>query len=80
MTLPLSEFLPPADMNQWRIVLGALELKTLEGWLSASVGDFIIREISGEYSACKPDIFWATYEIVKHPKKEPEDGKDPTGT
>ena len=80
MTTPLADFLPPAEVNEWRIVLGVLELKTLEGWLGASVGDFIIRGVAGEYYACKPDIFWATYEIVKHPKKEPRHGKDPTGT
>ena len=31
----------------------------------ASVGDWIIKGIKGEFYPCKPDIFNATYEIVK---------------
>ena len=41
-----------------------LILKTLEGQMEASVGDYIIRGIKGEYYPCKPDIFHATYEAV----------------
>ena len=41
-----------------------LILKTLEGQHEASVGDYIIRGIKGEYYPCKPDIFHATYEAV----------------
>ena len=36
--------------------------KTLEGDLSASLGDFIICGVHGEFYACKPDIFALTYE------------------
>ena len=42
-----------------------LILQTLEGRLEASVGDYIIRGIKGEYYSCKPDIFNATYEAVE---------------
>lgn len=35
---------------------------TLEGDMQASVGDWIIRGVQGEYYPCKPDIFAATYE------------------
>lgn len=28
----------------------------------ASVGDWIIKGVKGEFYACKPDIFWRTYE------------------
>lgn len=42
-----------------------LILQTLEGRLEASVGDYIIRGIKGEYYPCKPDIFSATYEAVE---------------
>jgi len=38
-----------------------LKIFTLEGTMSASVGDWIIRGIKGEYYPCKPDIFAATY-------------------
>jgi hypothetical protein len=30
----------------------------------ASVGDFIIKGIQGEFYPCKPDIFWLTYNKV----------------
>ena len=30
----------------------------------ASVGDFIIKGVAGEFYPCKPDIFEATYELV----------------
>jgi hypothetical protein len=39
-------------------------IETLEGTMSAQVGDFIIRGVQGEYYPCKPDIFAATYEVV----------------
>jgi len=31
----------------------------------ASVGDFVLRGVHGEYYFCKPDIFDETYEIVE---------------
>ena len=41
-----------------------LEIKTLEGVMTASRGDYIIRGIKGEIYPCKSDIFEATYEFV----------------
>jgi hypothetical protein len=41
-----------------------LILPTLEGDLTASPGDWIIRGIKGEVYPCKPDIFEATYEAL----------------
>lgn len=41
-----------------------LKIETLEGVMDASVGDFIIRGVKGEYYPCKPDIFEQTYEPV----------------
>lgn len=41
-----------------------LAIVTLEGELTASPGDFIIRGVQGEFYSCKPDIFEATYEVV----------------
>lgn len=43
---------------------GALRIQTLEGDMTASLGDWIIRGVKGEYYPCKPDIFEATYEAV----------------
>lgn len=39
-----------------------LAVGTLEGPLSVSWGDWIIRGIKGELYPCKPDVFAATYE------------------
>jgi hypothetical protein len=41
-----------------------LQIVTLEGTVTASPGDFIIRGVQGELYRCKPDIFAATYEAV----------------
>ena len=40
-------------------------IRTLEGTMSASFGDWIIRGVKGEIYPCKPDIFEATYEPVE---------------
>ncbi len=37
-------------------------IKTLEGTMAASVGDYIIKGVKGEIYPCKPEIFEATYE------------------
>lgn len=41
-----------------------LAIRTLEGQVLASPGDFIIRGVQGEFYPCKPDIFQETYEEV----------------
>lgn len=41
------------------------EVKTLEGTMTASHGDYIIRGIKGECYPCKEDIFLATYDPVE---------------
>lgn len=41
-----------------------LLITTLEGAMSASPGDWIIRGVKGEFYPCKPDIFESTYEPV----------------
>ena len=37
-------------------------IQTLEGEIKASVGDWIIRGVMGEFYPCKHDIFRKTYE------------------
>ena len=44
--------------------VGTLVIHTLEGEMKASLGDWIIKGINGEYYPCKPDIFDKTYEEV----------------
>lgn len=39
-------------------------IQTLEGWMHASEGDYIIQGVKGEFYPCKPDIFALTYEEV----------------
>lgn len=47
-----------------------LTIPTLEGNHTASVGDWIIKGVEGEFYPCKPDIFAKTYE----PAEKKEDG------
>ena len=44
--------------NGWKIT-------TLEGGHIASINDFIIKGIKGEFYPCKPDIFELTYDKVE---------------
>lgn len=39
-------------------------IRTLEGWLTVSPYDWIIKGIKGEFYPCKPDIFAEIYEEV----------------
>lgn len=41
-----------------------ISIKTLEGSMKASEGDFIIKGVKGEFYPCRPDIFAQTYEIA----------------
>ena len=41
-----------------------LVIYTLEGDMEASIGDYIIKGVNGEFYPCKPDIFDKTYEEV----------------
>ena len=70
------EAMPMESIPQWlidsmfeRIVVPShddeakeLYINTLEGRMTASVGDWIIRGVKGEIYPCKPDIFEATYD------------------
>lgn len=40
------------------------KIKTLEGVMTARLGDYIIKGVNGEFYPCKPDIFHKTYEII----------------
>lgn len=42
-----------------------LLIHTLEGTMTAQLGDFIIKGVQGEFYPCKPDIFAETYEAVE---------------
>jgi len=39
-----------------------LQIKTLEGTMTANINDYIIKGIAGEFYPCKPQIFFNSYE------------------
>jgi hypothetical protein len=43
-----------------------MTIPTLEGDHHASMGDWIIQGVKGEFYPCKPDIFEMTYERVEN--------------
>lgn len=42
----------------------SIHISTLEGFMRASPGDFIIRGVQGEFYPCRSDIFEMTYEVA----------------
>ena len=42
-----------------------MRIQTLEGVMTASIGDWIIKGVKGEFYPCRPDIFAETYEVVE---------------
>lgn len=45
-----------------KIEESSLVIHTLEGDMEASINDYIIKGVNGEFYPCKPDIFDKTYE------------------
>ena len=43
---------------------GAIGIKTPEGNMLAQSGDYIIKEITGEFYPCQKNIFESTYTII----------------
>lgn len=43
-----------------------MDIKTLEGIIHASINDFVIKGVKGEFYPCKPDIFEMTYELINN--------------
>lgn len=41
-----------------------IRVRTLEGVMTAELGDWVIKGVKGELYPCEPDIFAATYEIA----------------
>ncbi len=48
----------------WIPSLRKVAIRTLEGEMTASPGDYVIRGVQGDYP-CKQDIFEATYECIE---------------
>ncbi len=43
---------------------GDTVIATLEGAMTVSINDFVIKGVQGEFYPCKPDIFEQTYDII----------------
>lgn len=46
------------------VINDPLTILTLEGYSQASVMDWIIKGVKGEFYPCKPDVFDTTYELL----------------
>lgn len=57
----------PTPDGGWTHTYDGVVIRTLEGTMKASVGDYIIKGVKGEIYPCKPDIFEATYDCVGTP-------------
>ncbi len=65
--IKLAEFLQePCNVDYKDPDKPVLKIATLEGTMAASIGDFIIKGVNGEFYPCKPDIFWKTYEKAEN--------------
>ena len=42
-----------------------MQIDTLEGTMTVIINDWIIKGVKGEFYPCKPDIFEATYDLLK---------------
>lgn len=49
-----------AEPQEWDLFI-----QTLEGNMKASIGDYIIKGLNGEFYPCKPDIFHKSYDSYK---------------
>lgn len=52
------------DAEERSLKSKTISIRTLEGVMTASKGDYIIKGVNGEFYPCKPDIFEKTYEEV----------------
>ncbi|HER0935514.1 hypothetical protein VYH81_04565 [Streptococcus anginosus] len=57
----LANFMGESQIN-YEIETRKMFIRTLEGIMEASVGDYIIKGVQGEFYPCKPYIFAETYE------------------
>lgn len=55
---------PIISVDDEGIPYNGFPIETLEGTMTASIGDYIIKGAQGEFYPCKPDIFRETYEEV----------------
>lgn len=65
--IELNNFIDSEKFDAYKhiVIKNGRQIKTLEGVMTANVGDFIIKGVNGEFYPCKPDIFEKTYELVE---------------
>lgn len=68
----LSNFMGELEVNYENPDKPVILIATLEGVMAASVGDYIIKGVDGEFYPCKPNIFEKTYEKSRGIKKGAE--------
>ena len=64
----LQESKPPSAMEYDKDIPNKayyIIIPTLEGYMKALKGDYIIKGIKGEVYPCKPDVFKSTYNVVE---------------
>jgi len=62
------DFINSPDSNMCKYNLtpnGELKIKTEKNDIVVHKGDWIIKDVMGEFYSCKPDIFEKTYELVE---------------
>lgn len=55
------------DVDREERSLPKIQISTLEGKMTAKIGDYVIKGVHGELYPCKPDIFTETYEKCNEP-------------
>lgn len=56
---------PPPTKGVWiNPANGNIMIRTLEGDMEVTIGDWIIQGLVGEFYPCKPDVFALTYDKV----------------
>ena len=74
---PISEvgkFKVSSENGQYYLII-----PTLEGYMKAVAGDWIIKGVKGEYYPCKPDIFEQTYDVVENAERPQTFGEKAVG-
>jgi hypothetical protein len=72
----VAAFLGADLLGQERSMDGPLIVRTQNGPVTVTRGEWLIRGVQGEHYPCRPDVFEATYEIAA-PAGWPE--RSPTG-
>jgi len=60
----IEDFLDRDSNHEYDDEENQIVIHTLEGNMRASVGDYVIQGVQGEFYPCKSDIFHETYEEV----------------